>query len=343
MLFKTYEKNPILSPNIKNEWENRCVLNPAVIYSDELHKFVMIYRAGGNTDRHQIVFGLATSDDGFNFKRELDYPVFAPDRQEADGGCVEDPRLVKIDDLYYMTYVGRAYAPGRYWLEPWIEGVSKAPIYLDDKDIVGNIMPPLIKENTSATYLAVTKDFIHYKKFGRITEANIDDRDVYIFPELIDNKFVMISRPKFKNKNLKMPSIFITKNEDLLDYKEPKLLMTGENPWEVQRIGGGTPPIKTPKGWLMFYHGVDKDGIYRVGMVLLDLNNPEIILKRTKDFILEPDMEYEKTGIYNGCVFPTAAILKDNIIYLYYGCADENISVATATLSDVLAYIDNIN
>ena len=93
---------------------------------------------------------------------------------------------------------------------------------------------------------------------------------------------------------------------------------------------------------VMFYHGVDKDGIYRVGMVLLDLANPEIILKRTKDYIMEPDQEYEKCGIYNGCVFPTAAVLKDNIIHLYYGCADECISVATAPLSDVLDYLDKL-
>ena len=342
MLFKKYDKNPILKPNKQNEWENRCVLNPAVIYDEDLKKFVMLYRAGGNTDRHQICFGLATSDDGFNFKRELDYPVFAPERTEPDGGCVEDPRLVKIEDLYYMTYVGRAYAPGKYWLEPWVEGVSKAPMYLDENDIRGKVMPELIKENTSATYLAVTKDFNHYKKFGRISESNVDDRDVFLFPELINNQFVMISRPKFKNMGLKMPSIFITKTDDLLDYKQPKLLMTGESDWEVQRIGGGTPPIKTKKGWLMFYHGVDKGGTYRVGMVLLDLNNPEIILKRTKDFILEPDQEFEVSGIYNGCVFPTAAILKDNIIYLYYGCADEYIGVATASLDDVLDYLDKI-
>ena len=342
MLFKKYEGNPILKPNTKNEWENRCVLNPAVIYDDELKKFIMVYRAGGNDIRHKIVFGLATSTDGFNFKRELDHPCFAPERVEADGGCVEDPRIVKIKDLYYMTYVGRAYAPGRYWLEPWVEGVSKPPMYLDEFDIRGEIMPSLIKENTSATYLAVTKDFIHYKKFGRITESNIDDRDVYLFPELIDNKFVIISRPKFKDMGLKMPSIFINKTDDLLNYTKPKLLMTGRENWEVQRIGGSTPPIKTEKGWLMFYHGVDKNGVYRVGIVLLDLNNPEKILKRTKDFIMEPDQEYEKCGIYNGCVFPTAAVLKDGIIYIYYGCADECISVATAKLDDVLDYMDKL-
>ena len=206
MLFKKYEGNPILKPNKENEWENRCVLNPSVIYDEEMKKFVMIYRAGGNDIRHQIVFGLATSDDGFHFKRELDYPVFAPERSEADGGCVEDPRIVKIGDLYYMTYVGRAYAPGRYWLEPWVEGVSKPPMYLDNLDIRGEIMPELIKDNTSATYLAVTKDFIHYKKFGRITEANVDNRDVYLFPELIDNKFQVRQPLFFKGNNTSEPN-----------------------------------------------------------------------------------------------------------------------------------------
>ena len=112
-----YKDNPILKPN-SNSWESRCVLNPAVVYDDDRKKFIMLYRAAGNDVRHQIVFGLAESDDGFNFKRVSDKPVFAPNHDEPEGGCVEDPRLVKIGDLYYMTYAARAYAPGQYWLEP---------------------------------------------------------------------------------------------------------------------------------------------------------------------------------------------------------------------------------
>ena len=92
--------NPILSPNPSNQWEERCVLNPAVIYDDERQKFVMLYRAAGDDKRHKIVFGLAESDDGVHFTRMSDEPIFSPDNSEPDGGCVEDPRLTKLGDLY---------------------------------------------------------------------------------------------------------------------------------------------------------------------------------------------------------------------------------------------------
>ena len=114
--FKRYEGNPILKPNPQNQWENLCVLNPAVVFDKETNKFVMVYRAGGDEIKHHIRLGLATSDDGFNFVRYADNPVFDVDENDADGGCVEDPRIVYIDGIYYMTYASRAYAPGRYWL-----------------------------------------------------------------------------------------------------------------------------------------------------------------------------------------------------------------------------------
>lgn len=342
MKIEKYIGNPILKPNEKRPWEDRCVLNPAVIYDEKRQKFVMLYRAAGNDERHQIVFGLAESDDGFRFTRVSDEPVFKPNHDEPEGGCVEDPRLVKIGDLYYLTYAARAYAPGRYWLEPYVEGVSKAPMFLDDSDVRGDVLPKFAKDNISLSYLAVTKDFKTYKKLGRITEASIDDRDVLLFPELIDGKFVMISRPKFKDvPNLTMPSVWITVTDDICEYKRPELLMTGKEDWEIQRMGAGAPPIKTEDGWFMLYHAVDKDGVYRVGAVLLDLHDPRKILARTKRFIMEPETEYEKSGIYNGCVFPTGNVVKDDILYIYYGCADVFVSVATVKFSELLDDLKN--
>ena len=114
--FTRYAGNPILKPNANNQWENLCVLNPAVVFDDKTNKFVMIYRAGGDEIKHNIRLGLAVSDDGYNFVRQSDEPIFDVDENDADGGCVEDPRVVNIDGIYYMTYASRAYAPGRYWL-----------------------------------------------------------------------------------------------------------------------------------------------------------------------------------------------------------------------------------
>ena len=336
MKLKKYEGNPILKPNPENEWEEKCVLNPAVIYDEENERFVMLYRAAGNDVRHQIKLGLATSRNGIDFVRESNEPAFEGSHCEADGGCVEDPRLMRIGDMFYMTYAARAYAPGRYWL---MEDLTKAPTYLDETDVEGSVMPSFAKDNITVSYLAATKDFKVYKKFGRITEATVDDRDVYLFPERVNGKFVMISRPKFKDAGVRMPSIWISFGDDLIDYGKPELLMTGEQWWETQRIGGGTPPIKTEHGWFMLYHGVDDKGIYRVGAVLMDLNDPRRIIARTKDYIMEPEFDYETCGIYEGCVFPTGTVVKDGTLYVYYGTADTYIGLATADFDALINYL----
>lgn len=339
MQLEKYEGNPILKANPKNAWEDRCVLNPAVIYDEDAQEFVMLYRAAGNDVRHQIVFGLAKSKDGVNFTRVSDRPVFAPNHDEPEGGCVEDPRLVKFGDLYYLTYAARAYAPGQYWLEPWVEGVSKPPMYLDETDVRGEELPSFAKDNITVSYVAVTKDFRRYKKLGRITEPNIDDRDVLMFPERINGKVVLLTRPKFKDGRVKMPSIWISFTDDITDYKEPELFMTGKAWWEVQRMGAGTPPIKTEYGWFFLYHGVDKDGVYRVGAVLCDLNDPRKIIARTKEPIMAPEKDYETCGIYEGCVFPTGTVVKDGTLYVYYGCADQYVSLATCDFKKLLDFL----
>lgn len=332
--------NPILSPNPKNEWEARCVLNPAVIYDDKREKFVMLYRTAGNDKRHQIVFGLAESDDGVHFTRMSDEPIFRPNCNEPEGGCVEDPRLTKLGDLYYLTYAAHAYAPGQYWLEPYIEGVTKPPMYLDETDVRGEVLPFLAETNITASYLAFTKDFRTYKKLGRVTEATVDDRDVVLFPQVINGKYVFITRPKFKNvPEIKMPSIWISFRDDLLEYVKPELLITGKEWWETQRIGIGTVPMLTKYGWFVLYHGVDDQGIYRVGALILDKENPKTVLARTKNFIMEPDQPFELEGIYNGCVFPTATVLKDGTLYVYYGCADKYVGLATANFDELIEYL----
>ena len=337
MEIKKYAQNPIMSPIPDNDWEDRCVLNPAVIYDEEHEEFVMVYRAAGNDVRHQIKLGLATSKDGIHFTRMSKDPIFEGRHDEPDGGCVEDPRLVKLGDMYYLIYAARAYAPGQYWLPE----ASFPPIYLDETDLRGEEIPAYAKENITVSCLAATKDFRIYKKFGRITEARVDDRDVFLFPEKIDGKYVMISRPKFKDAPVKMPSIWISFGDDLLEYDKPELLMTGEEWWETQRIGGGTPPIKTDKGWFMLYHGVDDKGVYRVGAVLMDLDDPRKLIARTRNWIMEPDQDFELCGIYEGCVFPTGTVVKGGTLYIYYGCADTHIGLATCDFDELLDYLVN--
>ena len=336
MKLKKYDNNPIFTALAGSAWEERCVLNPAVIYDEEKKKFIMLYRAAGNDVEHIIRFGLAESDDGIRFTRRSAEPIFQSHRDEADGGCVEDPRIVKIGDTYFMTYAARAFAPGQYWLPE----ASFPPLYLGKNDVYSADFPELASKNITVTYLAATKDFLRYKRLGRLTEPNVDNRDVVLFPEKVGGKFVLISRPKFQGiPEVKMPSVWISFGDDLLSYAKPKLLFTGKEWWESARIGAGAPPIRTEHGWFMLYHGVDDEGVYRVGAVLMDLENPERIIARTKQFIMEPEYEYETRGIYNSCVFPTGTVVRNGTLYIYYGSADQFINLATVDFNELVGYL----
>ena len=323
MKLQKYEHNPILTKNEKNYWENLCVLNPAVIFNNEDNKFYMLYRAAGNDEQHYIYLGLATSSDGINFKRESDKPLIAPDVNGADGGGIEDPRLVKIDDYYFLTYASRPFAPGQYWRE--------------DKKYFGfqpKAGPKTIIYNDTQTHLAVSKDLINWKKLGRITDSRFDDRDVIIFPERVNGKYVKISRAMdkcgkgYENEN---PAMWISFSNDLLEWREEEtLLYQGKEYWEDAKVGGSCPPIKTEDGWLFIYHGVSsKDKQYRVGAMLLDLNDPRKILAKTKNFIMEPEFHFETDGFYAGCVFPTGIVEVNDKYYIYYGAGDQCICLAT--------------
>ena len=256
---KKYENNPVLKPQ-GDGFEGLCVLNPAVIYDEDEKLFKMLYRAAGNDKQHYIYLGLAESNDGYNFERKFDKPVLAPDINGADGGCVEDPRLVKMGDYYYLTYASRTFAPGQYWRE--------------DKEYFGfqpEFGPTMLIYNNSVTHLAISRDLVNWKKLGRITDSRFDDRDVYIFPEKVNGKFVRLSRPMewcgkgFENE---APAIWISYSSDLMEWEKPRLLMKGNEWWESKKIGGSTPPVKCKYGYMMLYHGVADDGNYRVGKVL---------------------------------------------------------------------------
>jgi predicted GH43/DUF377 family glycosyl hydrolase len=104
MKLTRYEGNPILSPVANHWWESSVTTNPGAWYDQETKQVLMLYRAASNDDQHQIRFGLATSKDGYHFERDSDQPVFSPSLDGFDAGCVEDPRIVKMGDWYYVTY-----------------------------------------------------------------------------------------------------------------------------------------------------------------------------------------------------------------------------------------------
>ena len=332
MKLKRDDKNPILSPNPANDWEGLVTTNPAAWYDPQSGEVKLIYRAAGNDSYHTIHIGLAVSKNGRDFTRQSDTPIFSPVR-DANLGSIEDPRIVKIDDLYYITFAYRPLAPGKYWIKPG-ERDYNPPVF-------GPGFPRMIRENLSGTGLLVSPDLKQFTYVGNLTDPAYDDRDVILFPEKIAGKYVTLHRPMEwcgKGYGTEYPSIWIAFSEDLLGWKDLQLLAKGKYDWEY-KIGGSTPPIKTERGWLMLYHAVGKDSFYRVGAMLLDLDNPLKILHRSKDWLLEPEKPYETEGLYNGVVFPCGNVVIDDTLLVYYGGADKYVCLATCGLNELLDYL----
>ena len=332
MKLQRCEQNPILSPNPRNAWESLVVTNPASWYDQVDNTFTMLYRAAGDDPEHRVYFGLAKSTDGVNWTRLSDKPVFSPGQDSLDAGCVEDPRVVKMGDDYLITYASRPFPPGQYWL--FEKRAFKPPVCPD-------FYPKIMRENTTATFLAITRDFKRFYRAGCLTNPLYDDRDVILFPEKIGGEFVMMHRPMqwcgpgYPNEH---PAIWISKANDLLGFRDSVLLAQAKFPWEL-KIGGNTPPIKTAAGWLTLYHAVGDDGYYRLGAMLLDLNDPAIVRYRSRDWILQPEKDYEIKGFYNGVIFPCGKVVRDDTLYVFYGGADKYVGLATCSLSGLLDYL----
>ena len=183
MKLEKYSGNPILSPNPKQPWESLVVCNPGVIYDQGVFK--MLYRAAGDDAEHVIRFGLATSRDGFHFKRAQKTPVLSPSADGEDAGCIEDPRIVKTNGHFLITYAYRPYFPQQYWLAP-----NNSAYNPHDKH-----QPKAFGENLTSSGLLMSVDLKTFRRLGRITDPTLDDRDVILFPERINGKFALLRRP----------------------------------------------------------------------------------------------------------------------------------------------------
>ncbi|HSY16934.1 MAG TPA: hypothetical protein VK815_01305 [Candidatus Acidoferrales bacterium] len=330
MKLEKYQGNPVLSPNPGQAWENLAVCNPGVIRHRGV--FHMLYRCAGNDPAHVIRFGLARSKDGFNFRRSSARPVLSPSVDGEDAGCIEDPRIVKLGGQFVITYAYRPYAPRRYWL-----AAGNAAFNPRDRT-----QPKAFGENLTASGLLLSKDLKTFRRLGRISDPTVDDRDVILFPEKINGKFALLRRPlqwtgpKYGTRH---PGIWICFGDDLLKWGKDHLLAKGRFHWE-RKIGGSTPPLKHKKGWLLIYHAVDAKGVYHVGAMMLDLRQPRKVIARTPEPIMSPEADYERQGLYpHGIVFPTANIVLNGKLFVYYGCADKSIGVATANFDGLVNYV----
>lgn len=313
------EANPIISPRNHNAWEAFNTFNPAAIYAGG--KVHILYRAQGYD--FVSVLGYASSRDGIHIDERLNEPVYAPTQSFENmdhkspskisysyvsgggyGGC-EDPRISKIDNRYYLTYVA-------------FNGVN----------------PPRVALTSISSDNFLARRWL-WEKPVLISPPGIVDKSAVIFPEKINGKYCIMHRI--------YPDILIDFTDDLNfdgtnwlkgEYKiSPRL-----SSWDSRKIGAGAPPIKTKYGWLLIYQSVGErdSGRYKIGAMLLDLNDPTKVLCRSKSPILEPEAPYENDGFKAGVIYPCGAVVIDNTVYIYYGGADSYVCVATANLEEFL-------
>jgi predicted GH43/DUF377 family glycosyl hydrolase len=189
--------------------------------------------------------------------------------------------------------------------------------------------------------LATTHDFRQFHRLGPAMPP--EDKDAALFPRRIDGRWALIHRPT----PLAGPAhIWLAFSPDLRHWGDHTLLLPAREGawWDAGKIGLGPPPLETPEGWLMLYHGVRSTAsgsLYRAGLVLLDLEDPRRVLHRTDEWVFGPSKSYEQTGDVGGVVFPCGWIHDPTTdeLRIYYGAADSAIALATATLSDLVAYV----
>lgn len=341
-MFQRCAQNPIVAPG-DPAWRRAVTFNPAVI--EAFGRVWLIERAAGSLRPFICHFGLHVSDDGVNFSLAEPEPVFTPAMCGSAVGSVQDPRIVAMDGRFWMTF---AYRPYAWSSHP--TGVGVPDSHETDFPGVNRLAEPAggagsanvasgRADNLTRSGLAVSDDLRHWSFHTWITPATIDDRNVILFPEKIGGRYAVLRRPLEKNGS----RIWLSFSPDLRQWTEPEVIAAAEFPWENNRIGGSTPPIRTHEGWLVFYHGVEtvnaatRAVIYRMGAMLLDLDDPRHVLARSSRPLFEPEAYYERVGLYiPNVIFPTACLRRGEELWLYYGACDTCIGLATARLADVL-------
>ncbi|MBN1313034.1 MAG: glycosidase [Anaerolineae bacterium] len=233
-------------------------------------------------------------------------PVTHP--EEAWG--IEDPRITRIEELDLWAVVYTAY--------------SKAG--------------PLVS-------LATTRDFSTFEHRGVVTPP--EDKDAALFPVRFNGRWAMLHRPVSAFANVGA-HIWISFSPDMKHWGDHQVLIPARRGgwWDANKIGLSPPPLQTEKGWLILYHGVRTTGsgcIYRLGLALLDLEDPTRVLARSDEWVFAPEEDYEISGDVDKVVFPCGWVTKGDTLRLYYGGADKCIALATAQVPEMLDWLEDHN
>lgn len=301
---------PIMGPEGKG-FESAGTFNPTVVKYEG--KFVMLYRAQDRQGKSSI--GYATSQDGIHFERRPE-PVLAAEAPYESGGGLEDPRLVKIRDMFYLTYTGYNNQGG--------SGThATGPIHGD-----------------AQLCMATSPDLIHWKRHGVIMPAYKGKWNVgwtksgAIVPEKIGDKYWMYYLADDAHQLTQMS---IANSDDLLhwtDVLDHPVLASRPRMFDSQVVEPGPAPVITDDGILLIYNGADDHSVYRTGWVLFDKKDPTKVLARAQQPIFEPLHKWEKVGQVPNVVFVEGLVPDGNRWLFYYGGADKYIGVASARFTN---------
>jgi predicted GH43/DUF377 family glycosyl hydrolase len=324
-----YGRNPILSPTF-HEWESHAVLNPAAFVDQE--RVHLLYRAMGPDGISRL--GYASSSDGIHFDERLDKPVFVPGKgfgsptpnavhgkkaydiiENPSGGgwagC-EDPRAVKIDGKVHLSFVA-----------------------FDGWQFVRQAMTSISLEN-------IHKHKWNWKKPVLVSKPGEIQKNWVLFPEKINGKYAILHGLS--------PKIHIQYIDDLKELNGKNFINSlpqvggrgyhdpsRQHHWDNVVRGAGAPPLKTSLGWLQLYHALDKSdpGKYKIGAMVLDLEDPAKVLFRTNEPILAPKEWYENDG-KPGVVYTCGAVILGENLIVYYGGGDKHIAAARANVEQFL-------
>lgn len=330
-------KHGVILGKTMHGFENEGVLNPAVI--QEGRNIHLYYRAVSKGNYSSI--GYCRLSDPLTVEERHDVPLLFPQFDYESQG-VEDPRITKVDDLFYLSYT--AY-----------DGINALGALAVSKDLehfdkLGIIVPQITYAEFS--HLAGSKGMIN-EKYLRYNEHEqvikkqgkkvlLWDKNVIFFPRRINGRLYFLHRIRpdiqiVSINNLKELTTGFWQNYFL--NLDESIVLSPKHKHEVSYIGGGCPPIETELGWLLIYHGVHdtiKGYVYSACAALLGLEDPVKEIARLPTALFKPEMEWELKGEVNNVCFPTGTVLVKDTLYIYYGAADERIACASVSLSALL-------
>lgn len=349
-MIKRILENPIITPEmVKPTAPNMQVIgvfNPgAAVYQDEIVLMLRVAERPVPDNHDEVAVPVLDLESPSGQLKILNFSRHSPSIN------LGDPRAVAYNGQIYLSSIShlrlaRSRDGVHFEVEP-VPALFPATTY--EEYGIEDCRITLIDSTYYMSYTAVsrygicvglasTTDFRSYKRHGLILHH--ENKNVTLFPRKIDGLYVLAHRTASAFNG---PNMWISYSPDLFHWGDHRMLMSPRpNRWDARRIGAGAPPIETPDGWLMVYHGVNpKDG-YCAGVALLDLEDPTHVRHRSEEALLAPEEDYEVSGFFERVVFPTGLVpLQNGPMMLYYGVADRSVAVAQTSVADLVACARN--